>query len=326
MKSKSLILMIVSLGFGLIAAIGISQVMGKGGTTTAPEIAMGPVVVAINELTHGEELNDENVKIENWPADIIPENACRSLEEIKGMAISTRLSKSLPIMRSDILKASEIGVVKIPRGYKVVAIKVGADDTMYGLLQPGHRVDVIGVVQLRDENNQQKTISETFLRNVEVFSVNDKTRIRGAGEGGSGGNTVVGVLLKEQQAEQLVWIQKVAKLKLVLRGDEDTGEESGFDQEKFDTIFGIASQDLQSTGTKPVASSKTEEGHTVRVFLGGETFETIKFIGNERISGESTDLMSGQSSQSSDDLTDSGESVDSNDLESGLEEDQYPGE
>lgn len=320
MKSKSLILMIVSLGFGLIAAIGISQVMGKGKGEAAPEIKMGSVVVALNELKHGEELTEENCKIENWPADIIPENACRNLEEVKNMAIRNRLSKSLPIMRSDILKASEIGIVKIPAGFKVVAIKVGADDTMSGLLQPGHKVDVIGVVNVKDDNNQNKTISETFLRNVEVFSVNDKTRIRSAGENGSSGSTVVGVLLKEQQAEQLVWIQKVARLKLVLRGDDDSEEESHLDQEKFDSIFGIVNKDMQNNGTKTVSTGEDGDSHETRV-ITGTTFETVKFLGGNRVGGDVTTLQSEPSNSSS-----SGDSDDSGDIDSGLEEDQYPGE
>lgn len=321
MKSKSLILMIVSLGFGLIAAIGISQVMGKGKGEAAPEIQMGPVVVALAELKHGEELTEENCKIENWPADIIPENACRSLEEIKNMAIRNRLSKSLPIMRPDILKASEIGIVKIPSGFKVVAIKVGADDTMSGLLQPGHKVDVIGVVNVKDEvTGNSKTISETFLRNVEVFSVNDKTRIRSAGENGSSGSTVVGVLLKEQQAEQLVWIQKVARLKLVLRGDDESEEESHLDQEKFDSIFGIVNKDMQDNGTKMVQTGDDGESFATRV-ITGTSFETIEFIGGNRVGGEVTTLQADSAGSST-----KGDSNGSDDFDSGLEEDQYPGE
>ena len=321
MKSKSLILMIVSLGFGLIAAIGISQVMGKGNANAKPEIQMGPVVVALEELAHGDELTEENCKIENWPADIIPEEACRNMEELKGMAISHRLSKSLPVMRNDILKASDIGVVKIPAGYKVVAIKVGADDTLSGLLQPGHKVDVIGVVKVKGDNNnsnQTKTISETFLRNVEVFSVNDKTRIRGKGEGGADGSAVVGVLLKEQQAEQLVWIQKVARLKLVIRGEEEDGdEEAHLDQEKFDSIFGIANTDLQDNGTQTVAAQDDSENHTMKIYSGGGV-TTMQFQGKDHVS-TSVQAPAGDSAGS-------GNSSESNDIDSGLEEDQYPGE
>jgi len=321
MKSKSLILMIVSLGFGLIAAIGISQVMGKGNANAKPEIKMGPVVVALDQLAHGDELTEENCKIENWPSDIIPEDACRSFDELKGMAIRHRLSKSLPVMRNDILKASEIGIVRVPAGYKVVAIKVGSDDTLSGLLQPGHKVDVIGVVKVKGDNNtgtQSKTISETFLRNVEVFSVNDSTHIRSKGEGGASGSAVVGVLLKEQQAEQLVWIQKVARLKLVIRGEEEDGdEEAHLDQEKFDSIFGIANTDLQDNGTQTVTTKDDAENHTMRVYQG-QTVQTMKFMGRDHIS---TSVQAPAI-----DSAGSGNSSESNDIDSGLEEDQYPGE
>ena len=65
MKSKSLILMFVSLGFGLIAAIGIGQVMGKGGDTGEKAPEMSPVLVAIDLVNMHTDLTEENVKIDH---------------------------------------------------------------------------------------------------------------------------------------------------------------------------------------------------------------------------------------------------------------------
>ena len=52
MKSKSLILMVVSLGFGLIAAIGISQVMGNN-KQVEPTVERAQVLVAAKSLKNG---------------------------------------------------------------------------------------------------------------------------------------------------------------------------------------------------------------------------------------------------------------------------------
>ena len=170
MKSKSMILMVVSLGFGLVAAVGISKVMGSG-NGGKPSIEMGPVLVSTKPLEHGELLNEENVKIENWPLQIIPEEAVTNIEEIQNMAVTTRLSKGLAILKSDIVNKQDIRRVSIPPGFKVIAIKVSADDTINGLLAPGDKVDLIGVVQVRDKDNpaQPRTISKTFLRISRYF-------------------------------------------------------------------------------------------------------------------------------------------------------------
>ncbi|MEC9094522.1 MAG: hypothetical protein VX438_17570 [Planctomycetota bacterium] len=46
MRTKSIMLITVSLGFGLIAAIGMSQVLGQKSSDAAPAIEMVQVYVA----------------------------------------------------------------------------------------------------------------------------------------------------------------------------------------------------------------------------------------------------------------------------------------
>ncbi len=226
MKSKSLILMFVSLGFGLVAAIGISQVMGQKKTPAQPQIKMGTVLIAADFLDHNTELNDEKIKVEQWPLDIIPPNAATKVEDILNKAITTRYSKGSPIILEDLVDKTAVQRLPIPAGYKVVAIKVSADDTIYGLLAPGDRIDVIGVFHDRS-NGVSTTTSRTFLKNIQVFSIDKSTR-REAGPReatASKNNSILGVLVNQKQAEELVLAQKAAQLKIVLRGDADNDEE-----------------------------------------------------------------------------------------------------
>ncbi len=310
--------MVVSLGFGLIAAIGISQVMGTGTGSNKPDIQMGSVLVATIDLKHGTELTEENIKIENWPLDIIPEEACRSFEEIENKSITTRLSKSLPILRTDIVKTSEIGKISIPAGFRVVAIKVQDDDTIDGLLQPGDHVDVIGVIQVRPEGAQEtRTVSETFLKNIEVFSIGSKMS-KGLRDGGTT-STIVGVLVNERQSEQIVLIQKVAQLKLVLRGEDASTEESGLDQEKFDSVFGNVAAENQGTKTI-VGHENQQDSHIMRIY-SGQSYESVKFVGDERVTP-----IENQTPALLEESDDHDDRNNSDEIDSGLEEDQYPGE
>ena len=326
MKSKSVVLMIVSLGFGLIAAIGISQVMGNN-SGAEPKIKRGQVIVAAVDLNHGDDLTEETCKIEHWPLEVIPENAARSFEEIQHKKIATRLSKSLPIMMTDTKNASEIDKVTIPKGFKLVAIKVSAEDSIAGLLRPGDHVDVIGVVQVKAVDPAtgkvgSQTVSETFLKNIEVYAVNGNTNSGGPRESSGNGSNIIGVLVSEKQSELIVLVQKVAKLRLVMRGEHDD-----FDDEEneindyndfYESVYGKEGGDLVDKEPEDDTETQNNEVFTTRVWTG-DTFEEVKFRGKKRVT--STD-----SGPSATDLDDSDEYNQSDEIGGGLEEDQYPGE
>lgn len=237
MKSKSLMLMVLSMGFGLIAAIGISQVMGRSNAPTQPVTKMGPVVVAVDHLEMNTILNEENVRIENWPINIIPEDAVTSLDETKEMAVRARTSKGSPLFRSAMIEKQLIGQLGIPEGKRVVAIKVSGDDTVAGLLNPGDKVDVIGLFRKKGSSRQQQSTSRTFLRALSVYSVNSRvTAVADRSSDASSGSAIVGVLVTEKQAEDIFLVQKTGDIKLVMRGDNVSGDE---EPESLEDIMGL---------------------------------------------------------------------------------------
>ena len=321
MKSKSLILMVVSLGFGLIAAIGISQVMGNN-KQVEPTVERAQVLVAAKSLKNGDDLTEENVKIEHWPVEVIPEDAARSFDQIQHMKISTRLGKSLPILLGDTISKKDYRTVEIPNGYKLVAIKVPAEDSFYGLLQPGDRVDVIGIVTVREQSDSRrartKTVSETFLKNIEVYTVDGRLN-SAPREGGNSKNSIVGILVTEKQSEMIALVQKVARLKLVMRGKSDTDEnwEEFTDYSQFyESVFGKEQQNNgDNTGTD-VEEEPSRAVHAMRIYHGQQVQEVV-FRGNQKMT---PDQELGESLEESSDY----DRQDEND--SDLEEDQYRGE
>ena len=74
MRPKSMVLILIALGCGLIASIGISQVVDKGGKDEAPEVQLAPVYVAALDVPSHQKLNAQSVKLEEWPVD---RNPCR---------------------------------------------------------------------------------------------------------------------------------------------------------------------------------------------------------------------------------------------------------
>ena len=221
MKSKTLMALLVSVGCGIVAAVGIMRAIGNDGETAVEPTA--PVLLANDFLDIRTPLTAENCRVEHWPAKLVPPEVLTDLSMVEGMFNKMRLSKGLPIMLSQIADQTYFDADQIPPGHKVVAIKVNEDDTISGLLKPGQQVDIIGIVDAEDDSNgraSRQKVANTFLKAIRVYSI-DGTRDGSVESSTQGrrGNAVVGVLVTEKQSEQIVLVQRVGALKLVLRGN-----------------------------------------------------------------------------------------------------------
>lgn len=335
--------MIVSLGFGLVAAIGISQVMGSksGGAT---EIPKRPVLVAAVDLEHNSLLTPENVKIEEWPIEIIPENTAAKIEEIHEMLTRQALAKGMPINLASILHKSKANTIVIPEGFTVYSLKVSAEETNYGMLQPGDKVNMIG--HIRDKT------AKTFLRGLRVFSVNSQMTAQGTSreEGSTGGDAVVGVLVTERQSDLIYQVQKVGSIKLVLRGDAVQSEDdNSMDQEGIAGL-GLFPQEVASLPNEPqttadpnpsprsiTSQQPKKQGKTMKIW-SKEGMEMVTFRDGVAVAPSPIDRNSPKSGQnegnerksekppSSDSevkLDDTEDSKGYNEFDRGLDEDQY---
>ncbi len=273
MKSKSFMLMILSMGFGLVAAIGISQVMGRSNGKEAVAAPTAPVLVAKADLEHNAFLSEENVSLENWPLEIVPENAANSLEQITDMACKQALNKGMPIMLTTLVHKKQIIDINIPKGSNVMAIKVDEDGTIAGLMKPGDKVNVIGFFKTKDGSGQ---VSKTFLKGVRVWSVNAQMTAQSGTreETSSKGSAIVGLLVTERQAEAIVHVQKTGSLQLVLRGDHvEEGDGDTLNSE----VFGM-SGDVEQTAatTTSVETTTPEKSPTSGFSLFGGTKKAVE--------------------------------------------------
>ena len=299
MKSKSFMLMILSMGFGLIAAIGISQVMGRNKANAQPVIPMGPVLVAADHLDMYTKLTEENVKIENWPTNIIPEDAITSIEAIQNNVTLARLSKGMPLVSSAIVDEKQRSIIEIPDGFKVVGIKASSDSTNSGLLTAGDKVDIIGYFKKRDANGQTQTTAKTFLKGIRVFSINASMRAVGnREEGASGGSAIVNLLLDEKQSEDIYLAQQIGEIKLVMRGETSANDEHVDDLSDL-MDWGTAPEldpdtKLSASNTPPTSQAKS----SMVIWTGG-TPEVVTFEANKLVP-----TREGQTQQPEDDTKD----------------------
>ncbi|MCC9609576.1 Flp pilus assembly protein CpaB [Blastopirellula sp. JC732] len=263
MRPKSLILIVFALGCGLVASIGISQVLeSKNQQAAVPQMEMENIFVAIEDIDINEPLTPELIKLEPWPKDKVPEGAVTNLEELENRRPRVRLYAGEPILERKLFGSNEDkGASKmIPAGFRVHSVRVTAESSASGLILPGDRVDVL--VYLRSSGAINKTLTRTILKNVRVFAVNEQTHRETDSEGNSINAKTVSLLVKPSQVEILMLASQLGQLSLSLRPPNEDGveEEDETDDATVEELLGVDEDADPKKKRKPVAAAKDDSG------------------------------------------------------------------
>lgn len=225
MRMKSLVLIFIALGCGLVASIGISQVMSNsktGGST----VEMEPILVTLGAIDINSKFDAQNVKLEPWPKATIPEGAVRSLDEVKDRFARTRFYKGEPILLDKITDQQGAVTNLIPEGYRICPIKV-EEDTVMRAIAPGDRVDINLYVKRSEEISEPGTY--TIMQAVKVFAVGAKVDKEVEAKGADTTFRTISLIVTPEQMRHLAGAVQIGKLSLALRNPnepidpEDTG-------------------------------------------------------------------------------------------------------
>jgi pilus assembly protein CpaB len=215
------ILLILALGCGLVASVGINQVMAnRRGNSNEPTETV-PVLVTLGEIGIGDPLKPEMLKLEQWPKNNVPSGALGKLEDIEGRVTRVRFYPGEPILDAKLLGKGEKGTAAsghIPTGMRVVSVRVDAVSSSSGLILPGDRVDVLVHVTENQNKGIPQTSTRTFLQNVKVFAVDDLFNRK---EEGSMAAKTISLLVTPRQAELVMLATQLGTLQLVMRSNTD---------------------------------------------------------------------------------------------------------
>lgn len=233
MRMKSLILIFIALGCGLVASIGISQVMDRGGSSGNLEVEQ--ILVALADIDIGSKLDANNVKLEDWPKAKVPEGAIRRLDEVKDKFANSRFFKGEPIHISKV--SDQLGNIatKVPQGYRAMPVKVD-EDTVMKAISPGDRVDVM-VFLRKNLPEIPETGAFTILKNVRVFAVNTNTERATDGKAEAANFRTVSLLVKPEHSRELVIAGQLGKIMLTLRRPDEIDEASEAEVTPLDEIL-----------------------------------------------------------------------------------------
>jgi len=224
MRRKTIILLVIALGCGSVAAIGISEVLKVQEQEAPPEMETVDIYVTDTTVAIGVVLTPQMVKLEPWPKDRVPEGAITDWENIQNRRPKTQLFKGEAILEAKLIDPNDPNTPteRIPKGFRVLPIKVTSDTTS-GLVQPGDEVDVL--VVLRQCGSVREAMAKTILKKARVFAINEHFYRRDDAEGGVLQARTVSLQVTPRQVEVLTLAQKLGDLNLAFRspGDEDDG-------------------------------------------------------------------------------------------------------
>ena len=216
------IILVVFLAIAFAAVAGGLTYMYLKGETGQRALDLKPVVVAAKDLTFGETLVPEDMKVVMYPGESVPKGSYAVSDSLLGQVTKVFLIENEPILDSKLSSKGGGLSLLISKNMRASSIQVDKVSGVSGFVLPGDRVDVILTVN-RYSQNSRESIAKTILQNVEVLAAGEKTQQK---ENKVITVTAVTLLVEPEGAQALALASNEGKLHLALRNptDEDTSQ------------------------------------------------------------------------------------------------------
>lgn len=137
------------------------------------------IVVATQPLQFGTKLTQQNIKLQDWPANSIPQGAFRTLQD----ALRDNRSAVRPIVIGEPILADKVTgpggratlAALLPDGMRAYSVPVDAERGVAGFVLPGTMVDVLLLRPIPGEGATSEDFrSDVLISNVQVLAVDQK--------------------------------------------------------------------------------------------------------------------------------------------------------
>jgi pilus assembly protein CpaB len=175
-----------------------------------------PVIVASKDLTFGENLESDDMKVAMFPKGSISKGSYAVKDSLLGQVTKVFLMENEPILDSKLSSKGGGLSLLIEPTKRASSIEVDKVSGVSGFVLPGDRVDIILTVKRPGASSD--AIAKTILQNVEVLAAGEKTEEKG--------NKVITVqsvtlLVDPEGAQALALASSEGKLHLALRNPTD---------------------------------------------------------------------------------------------------------
>jgi pilus assembly protein CpaB len=220
-RTRVFVVFVFALTAGGAFAFATYRYVNNQAQAPATNMKTTHVVVAAANLTLGDELGADDLRVVEWPANSVPASAFHTTEEVVGRGVVAPIVEHEPIL-PDKLASKDAGAglpPAIPEGKRALSVSVNEVIGVAGYVLPGTRVDVLATVN--PSQNQTDVMSKVILTNVPVLAAGTKIERDGT-DNKPIAVTVVTLLVDPAEAERLTLASTEGKIQLALRNPLDT--------------------------------------------------------------------------------------------------------
>jgi len=219
MRGRAIIPLVVGLGVGIFAIkMFVNVLQNARGSNTSD---MVEVVSAAADINATLEISEAMVSTKKVPKALTPKMAFTTKQEVVGRVAGLMIPNGSAITANMLApKGTAPGLaVRIPEGYRAVAVKTDEYAGVGGWLKPRARVDVVAMM-VTQANGKRQTICRTILQDVEVLAVGSNLE-----KVDSAASVTKSVTLAVRPGDvttlHLAASQNGSKLRLAMRGQND---------------------------------------------------------------------------------------------------------
>jgi pilus assembly protein CpaB len=264
MKPKTMILMVVAVGCGLVASYMTSRLIAeRGAAVTASSDARETVLVAKVKVPAYTVLKEP----EKWfvekevAADSIPKTALRSLDKLRGKKVSRTIAEDTYVGSEDLVDPTTDGLAaRLPPGMRAVGLRVNPESIAGGFVLPNSRVDVLLTVKVGEGGNALTILQDILVLAVDMKDSRDPT---------SDPRTMLGqtvtLAVRPEEAEVLRLAGGVGELSLMLRGigDNEKIKSNGRGIRDFSKLIAALSEERNKQDGGQQGGPEPKEGPTL---------------------------------------------------------------
>jgi pilus assembly protein CpaB len=223
-KNRLLMMLLMAVVTGGLAgwlALGQLRKQAIAAPALSARVERVQLAVAARDLPLGAMLASEDVRLVDWPGDVLPAGYAGTAAELVGRGVIAPVRANEPLLATK-LADREAGAgmpILIPDGMRAVSVRVDEVSQVAGYVTPGTRVDVL--VTLSPGENAP-IVTKVILQNIQVLAAG-QTIERDAEEKPQA-VSVITLLVSPDDAEKLTLGAAEGRVQLALRGALDAAE------------------------------------------------------------------------------------------------------
>ena len=267
-NSRAIVMLLLATVAGLAAvAFGSRWMVSQTSSSTTK------VVVATTDISLGQRVTPEVLKLVDWPAGSVPPGSFSDIQKVDGRVLKESAVHGEPVLESKLSPVGTMGGLSavINEGKRAITVRVNDVIGVAGFALPGNYVDII-VNTEKDPNTQRdQHISKIVLEKILVLAVAQEV---GRDETKPKVVDAVTLEVSPDQAEKIDLARSIGTLSLVLRNQVDPQATTTAGATR-STLLNVAAPVMPASAPAPVHVVRRAVAHEpsncVRVISGSET-------------------------------------------------------